>query len=35
LKSPTTNQRLYRLRLDGTFDDITYRFWRQPVGKLA
>jgi len=29
LKSPTTNQRLYRLRDDGSFEDITYRFWRQ------
>ena len=29
LKSTTTNQRLYRRRDDGTFDDITYRFWRQ------
>ena len=26
LKSPTTNQRLYRLREDLTFEDITYRF---------
>jgi len=29
LKSPTTNQRLYRRQTDGTFEDITYRFWRQ------
>ena len=29
LKSPTTNQRLYRQRPDGQFEDITYRFWRQ------
>ena len=29
LKSPTTTQRLYRLRDDGSFEDITYRFWRQ------
>jgi len=28
LKSPTTNQRLYRLREDLTFEDITHRFWR-------
>jgi anaerobic ribonucleoside-triphosphate reductase activating protein len=35
LKSPTTNQRLYRQLMDGTFEDITYRFWRQPVGRLA
>ena len=27
LKKPTTNQRLYRQRPDGTFDDITSRFW--------
>ena len=29
LKSSTTNQRLYRRTLDGDFEDITYRFWRQ------
>ena len=29
LKSPTTNQNLYRQRADGEFEDITYRFWRQ------
>ena len=29
LKSATTNQRLYRRTLDGDFEDITYRFWRQ------
>ena len=29
LKSPTTNQRLYRMRQDLTFEDITYRFWRE------
>ena len=29
LKSPTTNQRFYRQAPDGTFQDITYRFWRQ------
>ena len=29
LKSPTTNQRLYRQHEDGSFEDITYRFWRQ------
>ena len=29
LKSPTTNQRLYKKSDDGQFDDITYRFWRQ------
>ena len=28
LKSPTTNQRLYRQSADGTFEDITRRFWR-------
>ena len=29
LKSPTTNQRLYRRLMDGSFEDITYRFRRQ------
>ncbi len=29
LKQPTTNQRLYRKNEDGTFDDITSRFWRK------
>ena len=29
LKQPTTNQRLYRQMDDGTFEDITYRFWRK------
>lgn len=29
LKSPTTNQRLYRLIDDGTFEDITSRFWKK------
>ena len=28
LKSPTTNQRLYRRQADGTFEDITFRFWK-------
>ena len=28
LNNPTTNQRLYRQNVDGTFDDITFRFWR-------
>ncbi len=28
LKNPTTNQRLYRKEADGTFTDITSRFWR-------
>ena len=28
LKSPTTNQRLYRQSADGTFEDITRRFWQ-------
>ena len=30
LKSPTTNQRLYRKLDNGEFEDITYRFWRRP-----
>jgi len=29
LKSPTTNQRLYRKVENGEFEDITYRFWRK------
>ena len=29
LKSPTTNQRMYRKCADGTFEDITYRFQRK------
>lgn len=29
LKQPTTNQRLYRKNDDGTFEDITSRFWRK------
>jgi len=28
LNRPTTNQRLYRKRDDGSFEDITHRFWR-------
>lgn len=28
LSQPTTNQRMYRLTYDGTFEDITYRFWK-------
>ncbi len=28
LKSPTTNQRLYKRMENGDFRDITYRFWR-------
>jgi anaerobic ribonucleoside-triphosphate reductase activating protein len=29
LKSPTTNQRLYRQSEGGEFEDITYRFWHK------
>ena len=29
LKSPTTNQRMYRKTENGDFEDITYRFWRK------
>ena len=29
LDSPTTNQRFYRLRPDGTREDLTSRFWRK------
>ena len=29
LKSPTTNQHLYRVGADGALEDITSRFWRK------
>ncbi len=29
LGKPTTNQRLYRQDEDGSFEDITYRFWKK------
>ncbi len=29
LTSPTTNQRLYRIHPDATFDDLTPRFWKK------
>ena len=29
LKQPTTNQRLYKKKPDGTFEDITSRFWKK------
>ena len=29
LKAKTTNQRMYRKTDDGTFEDITERFWRK------
>ena len=29
LGKPTTNQRMYRQGKDGSFEDITYRFWRK------
>ena len=29
LSKPTTNQRLYRQAEDGTFEDITFRFWKK------
>ncbi len=32
LNKPTTNQRLYRRNADGTFTDITARFWRKGDG---
>ena len=28
LNSPRTNQRMLRRRLDGSFEDITFRFWK-------
>ncbi len=33
LNSPTTNQRLYRQKDDGTFEDITYKFWRKQMAQ--
>lgn len=29
LKSPSTNQRLYKYKADGTREDITQRFWKK------
>jgi anaerobic ribonucleoside-triphosphate reductase activating protein len=29
LSQPTTNQRLYRKKSDGEFEDITFRFWKK------
>ncbi|GJG65086.1 hypothetical protein PRLR6025_28890 [Prevotella lacticifex] len=29
LKSPSTNQRMFRRRPDGSFEDITARFWKR------
>jgi anaerobic ribonucleoside-triphosphate reductase activating protein len=29
LKSPTTNQRLYKILRDGTKEDITHKFWKK------
>lgn len=29
LKEKTTNQRMYKKMEDGTFEDITYRFWKK------
>lgn len=31
LKSPTTNQRLYKINEAGAFTDVTYRFWNLPI----
>ena len=33
LNNPTTNQRLYRQQEDGTFEDITYRFWQKQMAQ--
>jgi anaerobic ribonucleoside-triphosphate reductase activating protein len=33
LNQPTTNQRLYRQRSDGEFEDITYKFWRKQMAQ--
>lgn len=32
LNSPRTNQRMYRRCSDGSFEDITSRFWKHQVG---
>ena len=32
LDSPRTNQRMYRRCPDGSFEDITSRFWKRQVG---
>lgn len=31
LNNPKTNQRLFRRVADGTFEDITHRFWRTTI----
>ena len=33
LNKPTTNQRLYRQRPDGTFEDVTFRFWPRKMAQ--
>ena len=33
LSQPTTNQHLYRQTLNGDFEDITYRFWKDKENK--
>ncbi len=33
LNNPTTNQRLYKLNDAGTFEDITYRFWKKQLAQ--
>ncbi|MBO4444304.1 MAG: 4Fe-4S cluster-binding domain-containing protein [Bacteroidaceae bacterium] len=33
LKMPTTNQRFYRVKADGTMDDITSVFWKKTFGE--
>jgi anaerobic ribonucleoside-triphosphate reductase activating protein len=32
LSKETTNQRMYRKMEDGTFEDITYRYWKKKEG---
>ena len=32
LSKETTNQRMYRKTEDGTFEDITYRYWKKKEG---
>jgi anaerobic ribonucleoside-triphosphate reductase activating protein len=33
LNKPTTNQRLYKRQDDGSFEDITYRFWQRQMAQ--
>ncbi|MCK8622577.1 anaerobic ribonucleoside-triphosphate reductase activating protein [Prevotella sp. E13-27] len=33
LNKSTTNQRLYQQKPDGSFEDITYKFWRKQIAQ--